>query len=323
MRNKNILVVGSGVSGLTSALALLRADHNVTIWSKEPAGTFPNTSLSAYAMWVPVTIPGDDRVERWTNETRVELTKLAADQATGIELRPVVVLKPEHSEPWFAGKVEGFRHGTSADFSDEYADAHIVDNSPVIDPEKYLPWLLKQVTDAGGILVQNTVASFDSVPAEFDVVVNCAGLGARALTSDPTLFPDRVQVVKIRHNGLDRVVIDDEGASKRACIVPHAGYIKIGGVFDGAANEDLTVDDAATADILARCAKMVPGFKCAPEDVISVHRALRPERSSWIPRVEKEALADGRFVVHNYGHDGMGYLTSHGIAADVVSLVGA
>jgi D-amino-acid oxidase len=176
------------------------------------------------------------------------------------------------------------------------------------------------VVGLGGVFETRTIASFDECPAEFDVVVNCTGLGSRQLTDDTDLHAERVQVVNIRQNGFQGVVIDDEGPHKRVCIVGHDGYIKLGAVFDGDV-EDLTVSDDATADILARCNAVVPGLNATAEDIIGVVRAHRPERSRT--RVELVTTPDGRALVHCYGHDGMGYILSWGLAQWIADQIGA
>ncbi len=233
MTGKNILVIGSGVSGLTSALLLMRAGHKVTIWSKESAGEFPSTSYNAYAMWVPVKIDSDPRVERWTNESYSEFEKLSRDAATGVEMRKIIALKPEHSEPWYATSLSIFRHATNEELPVGYADGHVLESAPVIDPTVYLPWLHNEVQASGGKFEQREVEDIAKCPAEFEAIINCSGLGARKLAADAGLFPERVQVVRIKTNGFTDVVIDDEGHNKRSCVVPHRDYIQIGAVFDG------------------------------------------------------------------------------------------
>lgn len=314
MVNKNILIVGTGVSGLTTALKLLERGFNVTLWSKEALGVHAHTSTNAYAMWVPVRIDGDPRIERWANESFAEFEKLAADPATGVVMRQIFVLKPEHCEPWYANSFANFRHARTEEISAEYADAHVLDMAPVIDPSTYLNWLRTKVVTAGAIVQQQIASSLNTCPPQFDVVINCAGIGARELAADSGVLPERVQVMTVKANGFEKVVIDDEGPNKRACIVPHRDYIKLGATFDGT-HESLEVDDQATQDILERCRRMVPGFKVTSEDVLSVVRAIRPERA--LPRVEIDSQKDGRLLVHNYGHDGMGYILSHGIAAEI------
>lgn len=314
MNKKNVLVIGAGVSGLTTALSLLRAGHAVTIWSKETAGEFPSTSLNAYAMWVPVKIDADPRIERWTDVGFIEFDKLSRVAGCGVAMKKIVVLKTHRDEPWFAGKLACFRHATASELTSEYVDGNVLDGAPVIDPTVYLPWLHAQVVALGGNFVRKTVASLSEASAEFEVVVNCTSLGARELAADADVYAQRVQVVTVKGNGFNRVVIDDEGPNQRASIVPHGNYIKLGAVFD-MNGESLEVDNDLTADIISRCNKMAPDLNVSAADVLSVVRALRPERS--MIRVEKDTLADGRVLIHNYGHDGMGYIVSHGIAAEI------
>lgn len=310
---KKILVVGGGVIGLNVAARAIAAGHKVTIWSLEGAGDLPNTSASAYALWVPC-YTADPRVLQIANDTRDELTALASDPATGVELRTAIVLK-EHvtDEPWYKDTA-GYRRATAEERTDAYADGFAVDNTPVIDPSKYLAWLRAEVIAAGVVIEQRKLESFADVPAEFDAIVNCTGLGTRALTGDTTIVPERVQVVRVRNTKNRHITAtktDDDGPNKRCCVVPHGDYITIGAHFDGP-HETFEPDASQVQNILDRAMRMEPGLRVGLEDVVEVRRALRPERST--PWIEKTTTADGRLLVHATGHNGMGYLTSIGTA---------
>jgi D-amino-acid oxidase len=270
-------------------------------------------------MWVPVRIPGDDRVERWADHGFTALEALSHDEQSGIEMREVFQLTHSDDRPWYEDKqFANFRPAAQDELPDAYDYANVV-TAPVVDPLIYLPYLKAKVLALGGKFEQHIVSSFDDAEADFKVVINCTSLGSRSLTVDPTLFPERMQIVRVRNNGLSHVVIDDDGPNKRACVVPHRNYTKLGAVFTPH-EESLVVDDSVTSDIIARCNRLMPGFEVGASDVISVSCALRPERKSWVPRVESQTLPSGLIVVHNYGHDGMGYILSHGIATDVVRL---
>lgn len=320
MKNKNILVLGAGVSGLTTALKLLEVGHKVTIWSKDQDGEMPPTSHNAYAFWLPVKADSDPRVERWANETYSAFEQLSHLTGSGVTMRTILELKVVQEEPWYGQKLSSFRHAAGGEVTDQYKDAHILDSAPVIDPVVYLPWLKGKVAAAGAVFVQKEVAALADCPAEFELIINCTALGSRQLTGDQELYPARLQVLKLKHNGFDQVVFDSEGPNKLCCVVPQSDYIKIGAVYDER-NESMEVDEEATAGILERVTKMIPGFKADACDVLSVTRCLRPKRAAT--RVEPEKLADGRWVIHNYGHNGTGYIVSFGSAAEVASYAAA
>lgn len=79
-----------------------------------------------------------------------------------------------------------------------------------------------------------------------------------------------------------------------------------------------------TQDILRRAAAVCPALTGGrgPEalDVVQARVGLRPAREGGV-RVELERRADGRAIVHNYGHGGFGYQSSWGISMDVVEKV--
>ncbi len=315
---KKALVIGYGITGRSNALALAEAGFEVTCWASEPAEQLPITSANAYAIWVPVRMD-DARIEHWTNVTYERLRELATDPATGVELRQMLKLKRKHEErPWFK-EMSIYRDARPEELTHKgYVEGFVIDPVPVIDPPTYLRWLHERLVSLGVKFEQREVESFDEIPAEFQHVVNCTGLGAKKLTGDKGLFAERVQVLKVRQPEAPwRTVIIEEAAN--TCFVPHAGYIKLGGKIGGGVTLD--PDPLVTADIIARVEAMVPGFKVAAEDVLSVTCAFRPETASGGPRVELETLRSGRRIVHCYGHDGMGYLLSLGIAEYVTGLL--
>lgn len=314
---KTVVVVGSGVIGLTTAHQLALAGFNVDIVSLEAPNENAHTSESAYAMSILVAT-GDSRIAPITVATRAKFIELAADKNSGIELRSAIVLHENAAaDPWYSDMAD-FRHATAAERGDQYADGHVMENTPVIDPSKYLPWLRAKVLALGVNITQLEVKDFDALPAKYDAIINCTGLGHAALTGDTSVFPVRVQVVRVRNDNNKHITVsktDDEGPNKRCCIVPHADYITIGGVFDGEAT--LEIDHSLTQGILDRAMQVEPGLKVGLEDVIEVRRATRPERST--PLIESTTTAGGRTLVHNNGWDGMGYCGSWGGADEVVS----
>ena len=154
-----------------------------------------------------------------------------------------------------------------------------------------------------------------------EVVVNCTGLGARALISTgKSPHAERVQVVRMkRRSDFNTVVFDSEGPNGVAVVVPQRGYIKIGGIVDEVESFDPT--PGAPDDILSRCSRVVPGLTFSADDIIDVKCCIRPALPGWWPRVELDTSNGTIPIVHNYGHGGSGFTFSHGCADTVRQII--
>jgi len=331
----DILVLGCGVSGLTTALCLQRAGHRVRIWAKAlPPET---TSNVAAAVWYPYRAYPVEQVTAWGAEAYRRFTELADDPASGVILSEVLELRaaPGHDPEW-AASVADFRHALPDELPGGYRDGFVF-RAPVIDMSVYLDYLHTAFEEAGGQIEQRTVTQLDEAFIACPIVVNCTGLGARELLGDADVHAARGQVLRIAHNGFRRVLLDDTGPNKVAYIVPRLHDIILGGVDDDD-DERLEVDDAQSASILRRCANLVahfdPAFAAslrahlvaeaasmpsAPTEIVGAAVGLRPVRSAV--RLEAERIGPDRLLLHNYGHGGAGVTLSWGCAAEVVRLI--
>lgn len=313
----DILVIGCGVSGLTSGLRLLEAGHSVTIWAKElPPHT---TSNIAAAIWFPYKAYPVDRVTGWGRVAFETFKSLQGVEGSGIFMANVFEFKPVPSpDPWWGTAVDGFRHAKTEDLPGGYTDGYVFEG-PVIDTSIFLDYLVRMFQARGGQIIQRAITDLREAFAQSKVVVNCSGLGARELVGDRDLHPARGQVVKIKHNGFRRVLMDEEGPNRLAYIVPRIYDMILGGTYEED-NESIEVDAAETEAILSRCTRLAPDFPAiAAEDILGVYCGLRPARSTV--RVEGEWVAPDQLLIHNYGHGGAGITLSWGCAAEVVVLV--
>lgn len=311
-KHKRIVVIGSGVIGLTSAYRLLEAGYGVTILARVlPPHT---TSDVAAAFWSPSATTGGVQAERWAHNSLSQFRQLATNPASGIAIVDLYKLSPEPTPmPYMAssGPMELIPPGRfPAPWSGYRAPV------PRIDVPVYMPWLLAAVQALGGVIQQQIVQGLGELRNSYDVIVNCSGLGAQLLTGDP-MFPIRGQVMSVRKPAAlaPDIIYADDGDTT-TYIIPRGADCLLGGTYqyrDG----NTEVDEEIGAQIIARCAIFNRALR-APE--ILAHKVgLRPGRATV--RLEAQPLATGQLIIHNYGHGSVGHTLSWGCAAEVVELL--
>ncbi len=313
----DILVIGCGVSGLTTGLCLLEAGHRVQIWARElPPHT---TSNAAAAVWLPFQAYPPDKVTAWGRETWQKFQELQPITESGITMRTIVEVLPAPApDPWWVSAVPDFRHTEQAELPSGYLDGYTF-TTPVIDMGVYLGYLTREFTAQHGQIFQHTVTDLAQAFAHTAVVVNCSGLGARELVGDTDIRSAKGQVVRIKNNGFQRVLVDEASLDGLTYIVPRLHDIVLGGTYDEG-NERANIDPEVRQAILQRCARLAPEFRSiTPADILSEGCGFRPVRSTV--RVEAERLAPDRLLLHNYGHGGAGITLSWGCAMEVVKLL--
>lgn len=72
-----------------------------------------------------------------------------------------------------------------------------------------LPYLYKRIITAGGRIERKRIETFETV-RNFDLVINCTGLGAQVLIKDDAeLKPIRGQVMRVKASWISEVILDD------------------------------------------------------------------------------------------------------------------
>ena len=312
----DVVVVGAGVIGLTTAIRLQEAGFDPRIIAREaPPDT---TSAVAAAVWYPYEVYPKARVVPWSRATREALQALAAeDEATGVAMTTFVELFDESvDDPWWKPAVPSFRRASDADRKPGYVDGYVID-VPVMNTPVYLRYLQQRVAEGGGTVAlrPDGIASWDELRAPGRIIVNCTGLGARDLCADERLVPIRGQVVRVTNPGLTRCLDDDHGPLAMTYIIPRGDDCILGGTAEKGV-WDRTPRDATTAAILRRARTLEPRLHDA--EVLGVAAGLRPGRDAV--RLEAEPLGAGCTLIHNYGHGGAGYTLAWGCADAVVTL---
>ncbi|MFD4327627.1 NAD(P)/FAD-dependent oxidoreductase [Nocardioides sp. NPDC058538] len=290
-----VTVVGAGVIGLSCAVRLLEAGHEVSVIGRER--TSGTTSAVAGGFWFPYLAEPRDRVTAWAVETFRELARLSEEEPeAGVRMVYGTQHNPE-ADLWWAEPL------TDLTVTEGRAEFTV----PIAEMPVYLPWLERRITAAGGNIATGTVEDLASLDA--DVVVNATGLGSRELVGDVSLYPVQGQIV-VLGPGATEEWLEAEGDAP-SYVFPRGGDTIVGGTSVPHA-WDQSPDPRTAERILADATAAVP--EIANAEVRAHLVGLRPARPSV--RLERE----GR-VVHCYGHGGAGVTLSWGCASEVASLV--
>ncbi|MGW3039737.1 FAD-dependent oxidoreductase [Kitasatospora sp. NPDC001159] len=316
----DVVVIGSGVIGLTTALRLQEKGLEVVVVTAD--GLLSTTSAVAAAVWYPVGVAAGDRVAGWSAATYAELARQADDGAPGVVMRdtwmPAHRRQPE-ALPWWAAAVPDLRRLEPAELAPAYADGWRF-TAPTAEMPLYLPWLLGRFLDNGGDVVHRRLDTLHQARAWAPVVVNASGLGARQLCDDREMRPVRGQLVLVRNPGLRASLRIQDDPAGYTYVHPRSRDVVLGGTFE---EEDWGLgSDPLTAEaILARCAVHVPELREA--EIIGHPVGLRPDRRGGVRLEAETAGAGGAAVVHNYGHGGAGVTLSWGCADAAAELAAA
>jgi D-amino-acid oxidase len=322
----DVLVVGAGVSGLTTAICLAEAGARVIILAAAPPGR--TTSSVAGAVWGPHLVEESPRVTRWSLETLAVLRELATGPATGVRTATGVQCArgvpppagapqaaPEAPPDWLTGL--GAAPCRTADLPAGYASGWRY-SAPLANMPVYLGYLRARFEAAGGRVEAGTARSLPAAAAErrARVVLNCTGTGARDLLPDPALVPYRGPVVVAENPGLTEFFIGlPDGVTELVYLFPHGDTVILGGT-EVAGDWNTEPVPAVATRILRDCAAVEPRLNGAR--VVGHQVGLRPFRPQV--RLEAEATGDGPLVVHNYGHGGAGITLSWGCAREAAAL---
>ena len=271
------------------------------------------TSAVAAAIVFPYRAAPADAVLRWVTASLPVFARLAADPATGVTLRPgLMVHRTDRPDLSWTAAVPDHRAVTPEELPPG-ASAGTRCTLPIADTTRYLGWLLGACRTAGVEMLTRRVERVADVPG--DVVVVAAGLRSGALMDDDTLVPVQGQVVRVADPGLPGWFLDEHHPAGLTFVIPRGGDVVCGGTaVVGATGTE--PDPDVEAAILERVRAVVPALRDAP--VLSRAVGLRPGRPTV--RLDR-TLVEGRPVISCYGHGGAGVTLSWGCAADVTALV--
>jgi len=321
---ERIAIIGAGVSGLTCGVVLAEHGYRTAIFAKDIGQQ--TTSSVADAVWFPYHVEPAERVIPLALETYQVLLDLARFPESGVSiiesrqfLRHGEIEIPEWAIPLGAQRLSSVAAGLwpvqdRAQRGDYSLKSGFSLRVPLMDTTIYLDCLAARFRKAGGEIHANVrFEKLEDVDTQFDLILNCAGIGARDLVQDADLEPHRGQVAIVpRIEGLSCAIVCDDAPLMYA--IPRRNDCVFGGTNE--LSDNLTAGPATTTRIVAECSRVLNIDK---PPVLAERVGLRPFRRSGV-RLERDRLRDARTVIHNYGHGGAGFTLSWGCAREVLEL---
>jgi len=314
-READVLVIGAGVCGLTSAICLAEAGLSVTVRAARPP--LETTSVAAGAVWGPHLVETSERVSRWGRAGLETLAELAGQPDAGIRLTSGGEVRRDPVPlPGWGSLLPDFRPWLPPERPAGYATGWRY-TAPVVDMPVYLGYLAGRLAGSGGTVTAGTFGSLAEAAPLAPVVVNCSGAGARDLVPDPAVRPVRGQAVIVANPGIEEFFVGPgpgDGGVDLVYMFPHRDTVLLGGTEqDG--NTSLVPDRETSRHILAGCAAVEP--RLAGATILDERVGLRPFRPEI--RFGAEPSGSGGLLMHNYGHGGAGVTLSWGCAQDLAA----
>lgn len=323
-----VTVIGAGVIGLCCAIDAAEAGHKVTVVATE---TTPSTnSDSAGAIWLPL-LNGDNTqvpatyesdIARWARRSFARLEALVG--RTGVRyVLDHELFRTSEQPPDYLVELLPDLDATEddrlpSDFTFRWSFTTFAIEVPV-----FMRWLIRRVNELGIPFRRRTLSSLLELSRrDQDVVINCAGLGARDLVPDPTVRPVKGQL--LIH---DPIPCDIALGSYDFSALPRTDALVLGALFQEQFDDvEPTEDETGQIwDEVSRWEQTVEGGVGLPRGVLDRARVrrvvsgLRPFRGPGI-RLELDC-PDGVPIIHNYGHGASGFTLCWGCAESALDLV--
>ncbi|XP_077291492.1 D-amino acid oxidase 2 [Arctopsyche grandis] len=324
---KKVLIIGAGVSGLGSAIRIKEKfpDFKVTIATKDIT---PNTTGDGSAgLWGPFILGStpDDKVVQWSRETHDFFLYLWREGLAGSCLIPCLrVDKTKNPLPSWKHVVFGFKELNEVEL-EVWKSIYSMDDIQsafsfvtfTCEPKHLLKYLMDRFYKLGGKIVQREIKSIDNLSDEdYDIIINCSGLGAKYIVPDPKVIPVRGQVARVKAPWIYHVLLDESDDGNY--IIPNTDTVVLGGTHqENDFNTNICKEDSKF--IRQGCEHIVPGLKNI--ETLFEWVGLRPGRDSV--RLESGSMRNNKskLIIHNYGHGGSGVTLFWGCAREVVDIL--
>eukprot|EP00794_Sanderia_malayensis_P000291 gene291-917_t len=324
-----VVVIGGGVIGFSTAYVLKKRYPNVDVTLLAELFSPDTCSDIAAGIWEPFVLAETpmELQRKWSKATWDRAKELSRESyaheigistCSGYNLFDIEI----DQLPEWHDLVPDMKKLTKKDlqlknFPEKYQSGFFF-TTLMIESHGYLPWLQKCFCKLGGKIEKKYIESFEEV-AEYDLVINCTGFGARKLCNDMSITPVRGQVMRVQAPWVRHFYLCDlSKENKVAYIIPNNKWLVLGGTVQ-VGNFNTNVTQADKDHIIKETGLIQPDLKnCVHlKDAVG----LRPSRPCVRLEFELTSLKNKTLkIIHNYGHGGAGLTIHWGCAMDAADL---
>ena len=249
--NNKVAVLGAGVMGMASALALKGAGLDVTLYAE--AFTPHTTSDVAGGQWSPSVVShGEEtRFQRLLKDSYSRF--VSAGPRYGVSFRDNYTFRPSMELSYAAlSGAEPAERMRRLPFLDVTRGGYRYPTL-LVEPPIYLKRMHGELRDAGVAFVRRSFSDSSQVGAlDVATVVNCMGLGSRRVWQDPALQARKGVLAMLPPQPELRYLYSGIGY-----MFPRADHLVIGGSIEEEGTYDTVVSDEAKGRILVKIVRAV------------------------------------------------------------------
>lgn len=304
-------VVGCGIIGLTSAIALQEKGWNVRLLAKE---RFENTlSEKVGAIWFPFAIQPVEEATRWGSKAYQRYVQEQLPD-NGVSFIPFTIVYNAASDTSWTQKLP---KGTVREARYEElplgAETAYIATVPLTEPQLYLPYLFERFVANGGIFEEIEIHTLKQLSELDSLVINCTGLGAKHICMDDELIPMRGQILRTEWLDVQSCVNSTQNGAL-SYIIRRSTDCIIGGT-DYLNDWNMNIESNDSHLILSRF--HATGLSRKTPEILEEIVGLRPKRS------QVRFTFDSQYphVFHNYGHGGSGFTVAWGCALELAEII--
>lgn len=355
MRSK-IAVIGSGISGVTSAILLQNFGFDVTIYSNSlfyPENNDPNfASLFPSASIIPHSVFHSNLNEIFSNSNFL-FSKLDGLDFPGLTLHEHFELYGYKTEiPDYAKLIQEFDRVTDTNWTPKHPEIEIKHgfqfNCFFADWNIYFPYLIELFNRKGGKIIKQNIDLNSLHKLNEEIIVNCSGVGSHMLTEEtsnplvlkghlvnildaPLLTSPKGNTVSYNFTPGSDIYSDSFNNPLDVYCYPRKNDWILGGSrFKGSLdkNGNWVSEDPLSKNVPQEIEQLnseiiehtfgVDLNTLKQRNILHSYRYVRNKVDGL--RLEKDRNSN-QLIVHNYGHGGAGVTLSWGCAFEVLNII--